>query len=118
MKLRIHEQRLRLRLTEGEIRSLKEEGHLCETLRFGSGEQMEFSYAIELLPEREDFGLRYRPGRITLLMGALLCREWEDSGEISFSGEVQTEGGEIISLLVERDLPCRHDRQKEHRLRA
>jgi len=107
VKLRIGEDSLRLRLSDEDVAALVERGGVEQQISFGPDGRL--AYAIEIGETGGgELGVRYRPGRITVLASAERARSWARSDEVGLEQWVRR-GAESLHLLVEKDFPCQHD---------
>jgi hypothetical protein len=103
MKLRIHGDSLRLRLSRSDVEQLRQTGVCSESLRFGPGSQL--TYTLET-SSRLTVDVEYRQDRIRVLLPLDMAQEWADSDQISLSLNRSDCGGP--SLLIEKDFQCLH----------
>ena len=104
MKLRIHGNSLRLRLSRSDVEQFRQTGACKESLPFGSGSQL--SYALEASPQVTALEAHYRQDCIRILLPLDIAQAWAGSDEVSlslYSGE-----GSGPSLLIEKDFQCLH----------
>jgi hypothetical protein len=90
MKLRIRDNAIRLRLTQGEVATLAKDGRLAAQTAFP--EARRFGYAIESSPT------------VRLPESAVLA--WAASEQVSIAGEQRLDDGALLTLLVEKDFAC------------
>ena len=130
MKLRLEDNTLRLRLSAAEVQTFAATGRVQAATHLGPGPSQQLSYALERSdvlaaddaspapvgaglppPEPEIIeaaGLRYTPGRITVLVPAALAEEWTTTTRAGFSAEILVFESNKLRILVEKDLDCRH----------
>ena len=104
MKLRIHQNSLRLRLSRSDLEQFRETGVCTEALRFGSNSEL--SYALEASPQATAMEAHLREGCIRILLPLTLAQEWAGSDQVSLSLNSGEGGGP--SLLIEKDFQCLH----------
>ena len=109
MKLRIRGDSLRLRLTQGEVRSLRETGSVVQTTRFGPGNTL--TYALVTEP-RGEIVARFDAGRIEVALPLTAATAWADGDEVGLRMDQTFENGEL-SILVEKDFQCLAPRSGE-----
>ena len=101
VKLRIRGDSLRLRLTRGEVRQLRETGSVVETIHFGVGElQYELRSADVATPVASFDG-----SRIAVSLPREQANAWADGDEVGIAAEQALAGGQL-SLLIEKDFRC------------
>ena len=105
MKLRIHGNSVRLRLTRSEVARFAETGYISETLDFGS--MGKFSYRVTAT---EDFTFRciYDISGIGIKVPCNLAHEWASSDRVDMSGELPLDNGNTLHVTVEKDFQCIH----------
>ena len=115
MKLRIEDDTLRLRLSQGELDEFAQKGHVEGAVHFGLGPAQRLTYALErgsepaqTLPGVEPVQVHYAPGTITVHVPFAVARTWVETDQIGFSHEVPLPENQCLRILVEKDLDCRH----------
>ena len=103
MKLRIHGNSLRLRLSRSEVDQLRETGSCAESLQFGSGSHL--TYILETSSQFPGMDAQYQKDCIRFLLPLDLAREWAESDQ---SVSLNRNDGSGPSLLIEKDFPCLH----------
>lgn len=103
MKLRIHENSLRLRLNRSDVEQFRQTGRRTESLRFGSGSQL--SYTLEASPHITGVEASFGPDGILIVLPLDEAQAWagSDQTSLSYPGE-----GDTTSLLIEKDFQCLH----------
>jgi uncharacterized protein DUF7009 len=99
MKLRIHGNALRLRLSQSEVARFAEQGRIEETVEFGPG--MRMAYTLESSDVQSPQAV-YRDGSLRIQVPRATSEEWVTSDRVGFSG------GEPVSITVEKDFQCLH----------
>lgn len=112
MKLRIHGNSLRLRLSESDLSRLRWEGRLESWMGLGPGRR--FTYSVESNSEADHISALYESDALTVLVP----REWVDrcdpsDDEICFESMQDIDGDQQLHIVVEKDLLCRHDGQEQ-----
>jgi hypothetical protein len=104
MKLRIHANSLRLRLSRSEVARLTETGRLEEKLEFPGGARL--TYAIESgdvsVPQAS-----FDATTIRVTLPRNWVERWATTGEVGISGKCVF-GGHVLAVLVEKDFQCAH----------
>lgn len=106
MKIRIHGNSIRYRLTRSEVKTLSETGVLTAETRFGSGTTPVFIYALEAAEGLTQLQATFDGGRITLLMPAAAAANWYDEERVGFENQVEVAPGVSLHLLLEKDFAC------------
>ena len=107
MKLRIKGNTIRFRLTKTEVETFGREGHMKETVRFGTGTDQHFHYEIATGDNLEDTTIDYLNHTIRVLVPATVALQWVNSDQVGFEQEVNT-GNDRVHVLVEKDFQCLH----------
>jgi len=97
MKIRIKGNSLRYRLTRSDTALLADEGHLRESVDFGS---KQLFYALQVVDD-EQLSATYKDDVITVYVPQRLIQEFADTDKVGFEG---THGN--LHLLVEKDFTC------------
>ena len=116
MKLRIEDDTLRLRLSQGELQEFAQTGRVTAAVHFGMGPEQQLTYALERGSEPADTPLmgaepvqvHYEPGALTVRVPFALARTWIETDQNGFSHDVPLPENQRLSILVEKDLDCRH----------
>lgn len=106
MKLRIHGNRLRLRLNQAEVAQFSKTGFLEEAVEFGSGARLAFS--LESLADLETPQALYQDSWLRIQVPAAKATDWITTDLVGISGEQSLGGGKRLSVLVEKDFQCVH----------
>ncbi|RYY11639.1 MAG: hypothetical protein EOO36_18715 [Cytophagaceae bacterium] len=108
MKLQLSPQSLRLRLEEADIHAFDQAGELSNTLPLGGGPG--FTYTLRQLPPAAPEGLaaRYEAGAIVVEVPAAQARQLIDGAVVSLKSESRGTDGQLIRILVEKDLGPSH----------
>ncbi|RZK24614.1 MAG: hypothetical protein EOO56_00655 [Hymenobacter sp.] len=108
MKLQLTPQSLRLRLDETDIQNFDKNGELSHTLPLGGGPGL--TYTLRPLPAAMPAALavRYEAGAIVVEVPAAQAQQLIDGAVVSLKGEVKGPAGQIIRILVEKDLGPSH----------
>ena len=106
MKLRIRGNSLRFRLTQEEVKQLEGGGSVVESLRLGPLPQQQLTYSLHSRVDAQAIALEYRSGTLGVFLPSQMCEGWMDSDQVGFRGEIPVEGGEPVTVLVEKDFAC------------
>ena len=108
MKLRIHANSLRLRLSRSDVERLQQAGVCKESLRFGSGPQLD--YALEVSSQIKVAEATYSHNCIRVLLPLDIATPWAASSEVSLS--ITHSNGDAPTVLIEKDFQCLHRDQE------
>jgi hypothetical protein len=96
MKLRVHDNFLRLRLSQSDVAQLRDEGSVEERLTFSAGQAL--IYSISTAPVLE-VGAGFDGNRLSVVVPTALARTWIDSDQVGIEGP---------QVLIEKDFQCLH----------
>jgi hypothetical protein len=104
MKLRIHGNSLRLRLTTDEVIQLVSKGKIEDSVYFGPGENQRLIYALEVASDAGgDVAVRYAKGCIAIQLPEALALQWARTDLVGIDGEQKIDNGRTLKLLIEKD---------------
>lgn len=106
MKLRIHENSIRLRLKPSEVASLRNEGKVEDTLWFGAGVYL--AYGLKVSSRTDVLETDFAGNRLRIFVPEAWVAPWADSEQEGFEGVQPIEGGETLRISVEKDYKCLH----------
>ena len=115
MKLRIEDDTLRLRLSQGELDEFAATGRVEGAVHFGPNPEQRLTYAQErgserpqTMPNGEPVQIHYEPGALTVLVPFELAKTWVETDQTGFSHDLPLAANQHLHILVEKDLDCRH----------
>ena len=111
MKLRILNNSIRLRLTRTEVDILQENG-VVEAHTDFPGDR-DFHYVVEASPAVVKAGAFFSDRVMTVRLPDTTVRNWATTEEVSISASQLLDGGETLSILVEKDFQCLAPRDGE-----
>lgn len=100
MKLRFHDNSLRLRLSQSEVARLKHDGRIEDTIAFGPHQAL--TYSIEAVPVTQ-VGASFEDGRVRVVAPSSVVHAWIDGDEVGIEG-----AGPTLRVLIEKDFQCIH----------
>lgn len=100
MKLRFHENTLRLRLSQSEVAQFKKTGRVENTVAFAPGQALEYTIESGAVPA---LTASFESGRIRVMVPSAAARQWADSDETGVEGE-----SSALRIAVEKDYQCLH----------
>ena|SRR5579859_1395014 len=106
MKLRIHENSLRLRLSQSEVAQFSKTGFVEDSINFAPGSN--FAYTLESSSSIPSAQASYQNGWFRIQVPAAAATEWFSTDRVSISGEQPLASGKQLSILVEKDFQCLH----------
>jgi hypothetical protein len=110
VKLRIKGDSLRLRLTQGEMRSLAERGEVEDRTSFPAGEALRYRLRVD--GTSKEISASYTSNIIDILLPAALCERWCGTELVTLSASQQTGAGEL-RIVLEKDWACLAPREGE-----
>ena len=111
MKLRIRDNSVRLRLTRGEVETLRQEGMVSAKTGFPGGR--DFQYVLESSPASVSPGAFLSDNVMTVRLPETTVLAWAASNQVSIEGEQLLNDGEKTIILVEKDFVCLTPREGE-----
>ena len=105
LKLRIHGNSIRLRLSRSEVELCASQGYLRSSLDFGA--MGRFDYSLET---SEDFTFRcaYGSDGILVTVPRNVLNDWASSDRVEISSTIKVSEEATLQLLVEKDFQCLH----------
>ena len=111
MKLRIHGNSLRLRVSESDLSRLRWEGRVECWMAVGPKQRL--TYSIESSPQADRLTATFECDALTLLIPAQWVESWSSDGGVGFESMQDIDGDQKLHIVVEQDLPCRHPHPQE-----
>ncbi len=111
MKLRIRDNSIRVRLTRGEVDTLRDDGVV--SARTGFPGSREFQYRVESSPASVIPGAFFSDNVVTVSLPETTVLAWANSEQVSIAGEQRLDDGEQLMILVEKDFACLAPREGE-----
>ena len=104
MKLRIRGNSLRLRLRQGEVRRLVDEGLVEERTEFGPGAAaLVYALRADDVPR---VAAAFDAGGIVVSVPRTAVRRWASSEQVGIEGAQAAGHGGTLRILVEKDFEC------------
>jgi len=110
MKLRLEDNTLRLRLSGEEVADFQQTGRLETVVLLGPSVTDRLIYALQRDETTTDpgLGVSYTAGRVVVRLPPDVADTWTASDEVSLRGEVEVADNQVVHILVEKDLGCKH----------
>jgi hypothetical protein len=105
MKVRITENKIRLRLKEPEVQALHDGSSINEMLRFGPSADQQLLFCLES-NELSGLDLTYQPGRVAINLPKSFAETLATTTKVGYEGKVVTGLDSSILLLIEKDFEC------------
>ena len=110
MKLRIKGDSLRLRLTQGEMRTLAERGEVEDRISFPGGAALRYRLRVD--HENGEISANYGSNLIDILVPSPLSERWCGTDLVTLSASQATGSGEL-RIILEKDWACLAPREGE-----
>jgi hypothetical protein len=106
MKLRIHENSLRLRLTQKEVVQFRRFGRVDAAVSFAPGRTL--SYSLQSLPDASEVSADLKDCAIRVVIPTRMAIPWADSDQVGIQAWQATGDGLRLELVIEKDFQCLH----------
>ena len=103
MKLRIKGNTLRLRLTQGEMSALAEQGTAEDRIEFPGGATL--VYRLQSDNKTPVISAKYGVNIIEVRVPSALCARWSGTDLVTLSA-TQAVGSEELTIVLEKDFAC------------
>jgi len=107
MKLRIHDNSIRLRLTRSEVGRFASDGAIESVFEFGPGSGQRLRYALEAA-STETMVVCVSQGKITIEVPRVIAREWCEGDRVGISARQDLGGEKQLDILVEKEFRRLH----------
>jgi hypothetical protein len=111
VKIRIKNNSIRLRLTRGEVDTMRDNGVVTSVTGFPGGRQ--FKYSLESSPASVNPAAFYSDNEIRVRLPETVVLAWTTTEQVSIEGDQVLDDGEKLSILVEKDFACLAPRDGE-----
>lgn len=106
MKLRILDDSLRLRLSQGELERLHTLGRVEAAICFGPGPEQRLVYALVVAPAAQRISATLTEREIVVHLPAAMANAWIAGDDVGLRAEQSLGEGRTLALLVEKDFKC------------
>ena len=111
MKLRVRDSSIRLRLTRSEVELVRTDGLVRGRVLFDG--RNSFDYVLESSPATVKPEAHISNNVLTVRIPEAEILSWANSDEVSISASQILDGGDQLSILVEKDFACLAPREGE-----
>lgn len=111
MKLRIRDNSIRLRLTQTEVDTARNEGLVRGRVQFAGSNS--FEYVFESSPATVKPEAHISNNVLTVRIPRLDVQQWAESEQVSIVSEQNLDNGDPLKILVEKDFVCLAPRDGE-----
>lgn len=105
MKIRSVENSLRMRVRKSDLVRLQRDGRISVNLTFPGQACLSFSLEIAPVPT---FQAQLTPAKVQIVIPQDQAENWINSQLVALRWQWPLEDGNMLSLLIEKDFPCRH----------
>lgn len=109
MKLRIHKNSIRLRLSQTEVEKIAEGQAITERLEIGGAAEDTFSYSLAPMDRCDKISAEFAQNKLQIVFPKPQAEEWANSETVG----VTELAGNGLSILIEKDFQCLHKRPGE-----
>jgi hypothetical protein len=114
MKLRIHGNSIRFRITQSEMAALVDGVRLGDSLQFGPAQTEILSYAVEISPQCSEVRALFSKGMIQVVLPVNLARAWAGTDQVGIEHVQPVAEGVALKIVLEKDFQCFHPRAGEN----
>jgi hypothetical protein len=111
MKLRLHGNSLRLRLSQAEVAQFSKTGYVEQSIEFGPGSSL--CYILESSSKITSPKAVFQNGELRVQISCGAAKEWATTDRVGISGEQSLENGRPLSILIEKDFKCMHGEEAD-----
>lgn len=111
MKLRIHQNSLRFRVTRTELEMLKRNGFIEHSVHFPGSSAL--IYRLEIRVDGV-LGAELCDSKVTVFLPESMARLWYPDDSVSTGGAVTLGDSNTLDLLIEKDFTCLIPREGEN----
>jgi hypothetical protein len=111
VKLRVRDNSIRLRLTQSEVELVRTDGLVRGRVPFAGSNN--FDYILESSPATVKPEAHISNNVLTVRIPEAEIESWSNSNEVSIAASQLLDGGEQLSILVEKDFACLAPREGE-----
>lgn len=104
MKLRLRENSIRLRLLQGEVKTLNESGSISEKITFGASQIL--VYRLKISDEAQAISASFERDEITVEIPRATANDWINTAQIGLQIEQFIDDKKSLSILIEKDFVC------------
>jgi len=113
MKIRIHNDAIRLRLSQTEVNQLAKGMAIREELPFPAPYSA-FVYALEIADIGDKLTVSFLEGKLSVNLPASKINNWANTDQVGISETISLEAGTNLHVLIEKDFQCLHKRPGEN----
>jgi hypothetical protein len=114
MKLRIHGNSIRFRITQREMAALVAGTGLEDSVQFGPAPSEILTYVVETSSRCSEVRASYSEGVIQVTIPANLARTFESTDQVGIEHVQPIAKGAVLKIILEKDFHCFHPRPGEN----
>lgn len=104
MKLRLRENSIRLRLLQGEIQQLRENGIVSEKIQFNQSQT--FTYTLKISNEIKQISASFENSEVIVVIPFDAARDWTETNLVGLESEQSVDGNLTLKIKLEKDFVC------------
>lgn len=108
MKLRIHKNSIRLRLSQVEVGEVARGNSIHEVVEMGESQENPFGYSLIPLESADKISAAYIRNQINISLPMDQAKEWASTDSVGLNGMDNK-----VNILIEKDFQCLHKRPNE-----
>jgi len=108
MKLRIHDNSIRLRLTRSEVARFAAAGAIEGAIEFGPLPNQRLTYGLESSPQAAGLEVRLDERRVTIVLPEPTAKAWTEGDEVGVKGTQSLGEDKQLDILVEKEFRRMH----------
>ena len=109
MKLRIHKNSIRLRLSQLEVDQIAKGNPIYETVGINGDQENNFGYSLIPSEHVSEISAEYSKNKLQITFSKVQAVEWATTARVSLSNDPDSR----IAVLIEKDFQCLHQRPDE-----
>ncbi|MFC4874390.1 DUF7009 family protein [Negadavirga shengliensis] len=113
MKLRIHKNSVRLRLSQTEVDRIGKGLPVKESLVLPGGDTNVLSYWLQTDDKAQEIGVQFAENTILVTVPPALASSWAFSDQVGMESNFRIADDHELYLLIEKDFQCLHKRPGE-----
>jgi uncharacterized protein DUF7009 len=114
MKVRIHGNSIRFRITQSEMAALVDGVRLEDSVQFGPAQTEMLSYAVEISPRYSEVCALYSKGVIQVVLPVNLARALAGTDQVGIEHVQSVAEGVVLKIVLEKDFQCFHPKAGEN----
>lgn len=104
MKLRIKGNSLRLRISQSEVKQLKDNLQITEEIQFSKDSALR--YTLQNQPGLNTIKADYSENSLLISLPETLAKDWLNSDQVGLEGIQENSENNFLKILVEKDFSC------------